>query len=299
MSTRIRRKVFGEGNPVVTVLLYALAALLALICIFPIYYVLVMSVTDAKYALSGSIYLLPRNPNLNAYKAIVTNAKMWRAYGNTIFYTVTNTVLMLVTSVPLAYALSYKDLIGKKFLTTYLLIPMYVSGGMVPYFLVVMRLGLYESPLSMIFPSCYSIWYSILIRSYFRTVPEALSDAAKIDGAGTFQVLRNVFIPLSKPILAVISMYTIMANWNMWFDAMLFLPHDKWHPLQLVLRRMLVEQKTTVANVLEAKEQAMRGMSNAQLKYAVVIFASLPVICTYPYFQRYFIKGMVIGSLKE
>ena len=98
MSTRIRRKVFGEGNPVVTVLLYALAALLALICIFPIYYVLVMSVTDAKYALSGSIYLLPRNPNLNAYKAIVTNAKMWRAYGNTIFYTVTNTVLMLVTS---------------------------------------------------------------------------------------------------------------------------------------------------------------------------------------------------------
>ena len=176
---------------------------------------------------------------------------------------------------------------------------MYVSGGMVPYFLVVMRLGLYDSPLSMIFPSCYSIWYSILIRSYFRTVPEALSDAAKIDGAGTFQVLRNVFIPLSKPILAVISMYTIMANWNMWFDAMLFLPHDKWHPLQLVLRRMLVEQKTTVANVLEAKEQAMRGMSNAQLKYAVVIFASLPVICTYPYFQRYFIKGMVIGSLKE
>ena len=171
-----------------------------------------------------------------------------------------------------------------------------------PSFLLMMSLGLYDNPFAIIIPACFSIWDIILVRSYFRTIPDSLSEAAKIDGAGVLQVLTKVFVPLGKPIYAVIAVYTIVGMWNSWFSASIYLPHTKWQPLQMYLRRVLVERSvdlTQEMSVEMVEEMARQQLSNAQMKYAIIIFCSLPVLCTYPFFQKYFVKGMVLGSLKE
>lgn len=151
-------------------------------------------------------------------------------------------------------------------------------------------------------PLYITSWNIILVKAYFRSIPESLTEAARIDGASLVQVLLKVFVPLGKPIFAVLAVYTIVGVWNSWFSAMLYLPHTEWQPLQMYLRRILVESKQTLTQVMDAataKELAMRQLSNAQLKYAMIIFTTLPVLCTYPFFQKYFVKGMVLGSLKE
>lgn len=140
------------------------------------------------------------------------------------------------------------------------------------------------------------------MKAYFRSIPDSLSEAAKIDGAGLIQVFTKIMIPLGKPIFAVVAVYTIVGVWNSWFNAMLYLPHTEWQPLQMYLRRVLIESTQSLKQVMDAataREFAMKQLSNAQLKYAMIIFTSLPVLCTYPFFQKYFVKGMVLGSLKE
>ena len=149
-------------------------------------------------------------------------------------------LLMLATSVMIAYPLTYKRLMGRKYLNLFLLIPMYFSGGMIPAFLLITKLGLYANPLSQIIPACFSIWNIILMKAFFSSIPEGMREAAKIDGAGILRILKDVYLPLSKPILAVISVYTIVGTWNSWFSALVYLPRTDWQPLQLFLRRILV-----------------------------------------------------------
>lgn len=304
MNVKVKknRNKIKNGNSIVTVILYAITAILALITVYPMYYVLIQSVSDARSVLAGGIYLFPKGFNLSSYEVILGDSSLWRAYANTLLYVVTITVLDLLTSTTLAYGLSYKKLIGKKILTMFLLIPMYFGGGVIPSFLLMLKLGLYENPLAIIIPAGYSIWHTILIRSYFRTVPDGLSEAARIDGAGVVQILVKIFVPICKPIFAVVAVYNIVWVWNSWFSASIYLPHKDWQPLQMYLRRILVENtaKPTVGMGIDAaREVAERAISFAQLKYAMIIFTTLPVLCTYPFFQKYFVKGMVLGSLKE
>ena len=299
-----RKKKSGirEGNQAATVLMYAACILIAFITLYPMYYVLILSLSAPDFASTMRVYTIPKGFELSAYEVLIKDMKMWRAYANTVLYVVPTTVLMIFTSSVVAYGLNYKKLIGRKFLTMFLLIPMYFSGGIIPSFLLMVRLGLYDTPFSQIIPACFSIWNIILVKAYFRSIPESLSEAAKIDGAGLLQIFTRVVIPLGKPIFAVIAVYTIVGVWNSWFNAMLYLPHTEWQPLQMYLRRVLIEATQSLKQVMDAataREMAMRQLSNAQLKYAMIIFTSLPVLCTYPFFQKYFVKGMVLGSLKE
>ena len=299
-----RKKKSGirEGNQAATVLMYAACILIAFITLYPMYYVLILSLSAPEFASTMRVYTIPKGFDLSAYEVLIKDMKMWRAYANTVLYVVPTTVLMIFTSSVVAYGLNYKKLIGRKFLTMFLLIPMYFSGGIIPSFLLMVRLGLYDTPFSQIIPACFSIWNIILVKAYFRSIPESLSEAAKIDGAGLLQIFTRVVIPLGKPIFAVIAVYTIVGVWNSWFNAMLYLPHKEWQPLQMYLRRVLIEATQSLKQVMDAataREMAMRQLSNAQLKYAMIIFTSLPVLCTYPFFQKYFVKGMVLGSLKE
>lgn len=298
---KIKHKI-REGNPVVTAVLYLLVILVCIATVYPMYYVLILSVSEPKYAAGMAVYLFPKGFSLDAYKMLVGDREMWRAYANTILYTVPTTLLMLVTSVLVAYPLTYKRLMGRKYLNMFLLIPMYFSGGMIPAFLLMTKIGLYASPLSQIIPVCFSIWNIILMKAFFSSIPEGLREAAKIDGGGVVQILTHVYLPLSKPILAVISVYTIVGRWNSWFDALVYLPRTNWQPLQLFLRRILVESTRQVADVLNpemAAEMVRKQMSGAQLKYAMIIFTTLPILFTYPFFQKYFVKGVMLGSLKE
>jgi putative aldouronate transport system permease protein len=248
------------------------------------------------------VYTIPKGFDLTAYKVLFTDSNMWKAYVNTFLYVIPTTILMIITSTLVAYGLNYRNLIGRKYLTMFLLIPMYFSGGMIPTFLLVVKLGIYDNPLSQIIPVCFSIWNIILVKAYFRTIPDSLSEAAKMDGAGLLQILYNIYLPLGKPIFAVLAVYTIVGVWNSWFNAMLYLPHTDWQPLQMYLRRILIEATKTLSQNVDpaaAKLLAMKQLSNVQMKYAIIIFTSLPVLCTYPFFQKYFVKGMVLGSLKE
>ena len=302
MKTGKTKNRIREGNPAVTVLLYVLVLLICIATVYPMYYVLILSISAPEYAAKMNVYLVPKGFSLDAYKMLAGDGEMWRAYLNTILYTVPTTALMLVTSVLIAYPLTYKHLAGRKFVNMFLLIPMYFSGGMIPAFLLITKLKLYGSPLSQVLPVCFSIWNIILMKAFFSSIPEGLREAAKIDGAGVIPILTNIYLPLSKPILAVISVYTIVGRWNSWFDALIYLPKTEWQPLQLFLRRILVESTRQVTDVLDpqmAAEMVKKQMSGAQLKYALIIFTTLPVLFTYPFFQKYFVKGVMLGSLKE
>jgi putative aldouronate transport system permease protein len=299
-----RRKINNkvrEGSRLATVILYILAVFVIFITIYPMYYVLILSVSEPSAALSMQVYTVPKGFTLISYKLIISNVEMWRAMGNTIFYAACTTVLMLVTSFLGAFPLTFKALLGRKYINTYLLITMFFSGGMIPGFLVIMRLGMYDKPTSLIIPACFSVWNIILVKAYLSTVPESLREAAEIDGASIYTMLLHIYIPLATPILAVVAVYTVVGVWNSWFSAMIYLPSYTWQPLQLFLRRMLITTQTPAAVLPEeaVAEASRQRIAYAQLKYAMIIFSSLPVLFTYPFFQKYFMKGIMLGSLKE
>jgi len=290
-----------EGSRAATAVMYALAGLVVFITLYPMYYVLILSLSEPKAAVTMQVYVLPKGFSLDAYSTLVRDSEIWRSFFNTILYTVSGTMLMLTTSVLGAFPLTYKSLRGRKYVNTYLLITMFFSGGLIPGFLLILKLGMYDSPLALIIPGCVSIWNIILVKSYLSSIPETLREAARIDGANVYQTLLRVYLPLSMPILAVIAVYTIVGVWNSWFSALIYLPHADWQPLQLYLRRMLVQavSPTEALSAEAAAEMAARKLSYAQLKYGMIIFTSLPVLFTYPFFQKYFMKGIMLGSLKE
>ena len=292
-----------DRSPVATALIYIFSILIAFITVYPMYYVLVLSLSTPRDALTMRVYWWPKGFFLDGYKRILSDSRLWLSYRNTIFYCVTRACLTLTTSVLAAYPLTIKNLYGRRFVTMFLLIPMYVGGGIIPEFILMTKLGLYNSPLSLILPGSYAIWYIILVRSYFKTIPESLRESAKIDGANSYRILWDVFLPTSKPILAVIALYTIIGVWNSWYHASIYITDRQWQPLQLYLRRVLVEQTEQLADITNDSEALRMAqeqqISNNQLKYTIIIVSSLPMLIAYPFFQNYFVKGVMLGSLKE
>lgn len=290
-----------EGNIIATAIMYVLSAFIIFITLYPFYYVFIVSISEPHHALALDIYTVPKGFSLAAYETIVRDSKMWRALFNSVFYAITITGLMLVTSILGAFPLTYRGLPGRKYINIYFLLTMFFSGGLIPSFLLILKLGLYNTPLAIIIPACFSVWYIILVKSFFSSIPETLREAAKIDGANVYQILFRVYVPLSIPIVAVIAVYTIVNTWNAWFSAMVYLPSLDWQPLQLFLRRILVESQnaSAVLDAEAARAMLQRQLAYAQLKYALIIFSSLPVVFTYPFFQKYFMKGIMLGSLKE
>jgi putative aldouronate transport system permease protein len=297
----MRRKKIREGSRIATALIYLFAGFVILVTLYPMYYVLILSLSEPMAAMTMDVYLIPKGFDISAYRILVMDSKIWRSFANTALYALSGTALMLVTSVLGAFPLTYKSLRGRKYINLFLLITMFFSGGLIPMFLLILRMGIYDTPLALILPGCFSVWNIILTKSYFSSVPETLREAAKIDGASVYQILLRVYLPLATPILAVIAVYTIVGNWNSWFGAMVYLPSLEWQPLQLYLRRMLVlsQDPATVMDADALREMARRQLAYAQLKYAMIIFTSLPVLFTYPFFQKYFMKGIMLGSLKE
>jgi len=292
-----------EGSRLADVIIYTAAILLALVCLYPVYYVLILSLSAPREAATMQVYLIPKGFYLGGYEKIFGDSLLWSSYGNTILYAAAEMTLMLITCATFAYALSFKQLKHRGLINAFVLIPMYFGGGTIPLFMMVMKYGLYNSPWALILTGGYSVWYIILIKSYFSTIPESLREAAKIDGANHYQVFSMVFLPVSKPILAVIALYTIVGVWNSWFNAALFLADQKLQPLQLYLRRILVQGEVDLTVELATAEEIKAAQENAisasQLKYTVIIVSSLPMIIAYPFFQKYFVKGVMLGSLKE
>ena len=213
-----------EGSRLASMLIYLATGLCCIVTVYPMYYVLIRSVSAPEHALAGDMLLFPKGFDLNSYRVILSDTTLWRAYGNTLLYVVVTTLLMLLFCTLCAYPLCMPGLLGKKAVVTYLLVPMYFSGGLIPTFLVMNRLGLYNNIWAVILPGSLSIWNIILARTYFASIPDTIRESAAIDGASHFTILLRIYTPLAKPILAVISIYTIVITWNSWFNALVYLP---------------------------------------------------------------------------
>ncbi|MEG0692663.1 MAG: carbohydrate ABC transporter permease [Oscillospiraceae bacterium] len=299
-NTNKKNRIKTDSATIDVVIIF-ISLIICMITIYPMYYVVIKSISDPQLSLTNPVSFYPQGFYLGSYKLIVQDAMMWKAYANTIFYTICGTLLMLINSVLCAYPLISSNLAGRKWVVRYLLVPMYFSGGMIPTFLLIQKLGLYDTRLAVILPTAVGIMNVILTRTYFMTIPAEISESASIDGASHFQILLRIYLPLAKPILAVVAIYTIVSIWNSYFNAMMYLPNKHLHPLQMYLQRILISQTvdlTELKTAEQVQEAQQKVLGATQLKYAMIVFVTLPIIFVYPLFQKHFMKGVMLGSLK-
>ncbi len=271
--------------------------LMALIILYPIYFIIIASISDPDAVLAGEVVLYPVKITMDGFQKILERTDVWTGYLNTIIYTVITVILSLLVTIPAGWALSRKTLMGKKLLMIYFIIPMFFGGGLIPFYNVMNSLHLLNSMWAVILPAILSVWNLFMTRTFFESsIPEGLVEAARIDGAGEFRIFTGLVIPLSKAILAVMALYYAVGQWNSYFNAMIFLQDEAQYPLQLVLKEILIASENTTGGSGETMIEQYR-MAN-QIKYVSVIVSSAPVICLYPFVQKYFAQGVMIGSLK-
>ena len=272
--------------------------LLALLVLYPVYFIIIASFSDPDAVLGGKVVLWPVGLNFEGYIKIIERKDVWQGYYNTIIYTLLTVVLSLLVTIPAGWALSRKTLPGKKFWMMYFIIPMFFGGGLIPFYNVMSSLGLINTIWAIVLPSILSVWNLFMTKTFFESsIPGGLIEAAKIDGAGHFRTFTAVVLPLAKAIMAVMALYYAVGQWNSYFNAMIFLQDESMYPLQLVLKEILIASESTVGGSGETILQQYR-LAN-QLKYVSVIVSSLPVLMLYPFVQKYFAQGVMIGSLKE
>lgn len=277
-----------------TVINYVLITLLAFACLYPFLNVLAYSLSGYNPVLSGKVTFYPIEFNLEAYKEILKKASVWTAMKTTIEITLLGTALSLVLTTCAAYGLSIQDLPGRKVLTGLILFTMYFGGGMIPTFLVVKGVGLYNTLGALFIPQAVSVFNFIVMRTFFRELPESLQDAARIDGASYMQILIKIVLPLSTAIIATIGLFYAVGYWNSYFEALIYIQDTDKYTLQLRLRSLLF------GNELTGDVDNVGGIvvMTRSLKMATVVVSTLPILVVYPWLQKYFVKGVMLGSVK-
>ena len=281
------------------VILYLVFGLIALITIYPFYNVLIVSLANTLASATYSPYLYPHVFDLTGYKTIMSDTYFYRSLGTTLFVTIVGTTLNMVFSVTAAYVLSRKRLIGRKFFLSAILFTMLFSGGLIPTYLVVSGLGLDNSIWSMIFPSMISTYYLIIMKNYFVSLPASLEEAARIDGANEFVVMTRIFIPISKPFMATFLLFYAVERWNEWWNAYLYISDKNIKPLQIYLRDVLVNFNSQLATQAQSMMSSHNKVFVQSIQMATIIITMLPILCVYPFVQKYFVKGVLVGSVKE
>ncbi len=272
---------------------------LTLIFLYPMWYVLVGSFSDPfSLFVSNEILILPKGFSLRGYEQVFKNQNILIGYQNTLIYLVAGTTAnVLVTSLG-AYVLSRSNLMLRKLFTVMVVFTMYFSGGLIPTFLVVKNLGLYDSRLAIILPTLVGTWNMIVMRTSFKAIPESLVESAKLDGANDLVILFRIVLPCAKATLAVIVLYYAVGYWNSWFNAMIYLNDKKKYPLQLFLREILIANTSNGATASGFEESDMLYLEDV-IRYATIIISTVPILCIYPFCQKYFMKGVMLGSVKE
>lgn len=267
------------------------------ICLYPMYYVVMASFSDANQLMAFRGFLwMPINANIDSYRAIVKNKMLFTGYANTLFVVGVSLLLNITMTSIGAYFLSRKNLMLKKAVMIYILITMYFSGGIIPLYLTVKNLGLYNSIWSLIIPAAVNTYNLVIMRTSFEAIPDSLVEAALIDGAGHVQILIKIILPLAKATVAVMVLYYGVAHWNSWFSAMLFLNDRAKFPLQLVLREILIQNDTSAMTQGGGLTDTINIAKT--IKYAVIVVSTVPILCVYPFLQKYFAKGALIGAVK-
>ncbi|WP_235885342.1 carbohydrate ABC transporter permease [Paenibacillus cymbidii] len=292
-STGIRA---GAGSRLFDGLNAVIMLALVFATFYPLYYIFVVSVSNGSAVMRGDVAFWPHGFNWDTYRLIFKDPSIVRSYGNTILYTTVGTAINLICTALCAYPLSKKDFYGRSVFTLLIVFTMFFSGGLIPSYLLVQKLGMLNSIWALVIPGAISVWNMIIMRTFFQGIPAELYDSAQIDGANELTSLVRITLPLSKPIMATMAMFYAVGHWNSFFPAMIYLDEKVKFPLQIVLRNMVVMGE------MSSQSQEISGVfasvTATNIKYAVIVIAVLPIVMIYPFVQKYFIKGTMIGSLK-
>ena len=270
--------------------------LLCIIMLYPFLYVIFASFSEpAKLMAHSGMLLSPQGLSLDAYESVLNNQRVWTGYKNTIIYVLFGTAFNIVMTVLCAYGLSRKGLMFTRVITIMIVFTMYFSGGMIPTYLVVRGLGLYNSRLALIIPGAINTFNMIIMRTAMAAVPDSLEESARLEGASHLQVLFKIMIPVTMPTIAVLILYYGVGHWNAWFNASIYLSDPAKQPLQLFLRQILITANMGDMAGSSSEDQALLAET---IKYATIVVATVPILVLYPYQQKYFVKGVMVGSLK-
>ena len=272
---------------------YAIMLFILFITLYPFYYIFIGSFAPISQIISGDPLLWPRSISLAAYKTVLGNPMIPRSYYNTVFITVVGTGISMLLTIMGAYVLSKRYLPGRTYMTLMVVITMLFSGGLVPTFLTVKALGFGNSLWVLIIPNAFSAFNMIIMRNFFSEIPPSLEESAEIDGASQYAILLRVYLPLSLPVLATVSLFYAVGYWNAFFNAIIYLTDNKYWPIQVVLREAIIQGKSEVM-----MRDSDDGAPLENVKFALIIITVIPILCVYPFLQRYFVKGLLVGSVK-
>ncbi|PGV51701.1 carbohydrate ABC transporter permease [Bacillus sp. AFS037270] len=286
------------GDKVFLTIIYTFLIFVVVIVLYPLIYIVSSSLSSPLAVSSGKVWLWPVDFSLEGYKAIFSNSQVLVGYANSLFYTFFGTIVSVTLTVLFAYPLSRKSFYGRNFLMIFILFTMLFSGGLIPEYLVVKNLHMLDTRWALIIPKAIAVWQVIIAVTFFRTsIPEEIVEASEMDGCSDLRFLWSVVLPLSKPIIAVLVLMYAIFQWNSYFDAMLYLKSEALFPLQVVLRNILILNTTSSASIDAQKLMDMKQLADL-MKYSLIVVASLPVLIIYPFVQRHFMKGVLIGSVK-
>lgn len=277
---------------------WVLVGLLVMITVVPLVYVVIASFMDPATLISQGISFNPKEWTVEGYKRVFADDSIVRGFINSLFYSFGFSILTVFVTMITAYPLSKPDLYGRGFLMTFFVITMFVGGGLIPTYLLVKNLGMLDTIWAIIVPGAINVWNIIMARTYFSGLPKELSEAATIDGANELQILFKIILPLSKPIMFVLFLYAFVGQWNSYFDAMIYIKDADLQPLQLVLRNILIQNQPSQDMVGANTAMAEMKQIAELIKYSTIVISSLPLIIMYPFFQKYFDKGVLVGSIK-
>lgn len=288
------KKPEGMESKIFDVINYLLLALIAFVMFYPMYYVFIVSMSSAKFISLGEISFLPKGITFEAYKRVFESKNIWTGYKNTIIYTVVGTALNVILTAMCAYPLSRKEFYGRKTLTILITVTMFVSGGLIPLYLVVNNLHLMNTMWAVILPSAISTYNMIIMRTSFEGIPDSLVESAYLDGANDIVILRHIVLPLSKATIATMVLFYSVSHWNSYFPAMLYLNSKSKYPVQVIMRDIIIGSDMSEAGDVSA----LSAVSSTNYRYAVIIISLIPILLVYPFIQKYFTKGVMVGAVK-
>lgn len=282
--------VFFIGNHLFLALIYV-------VMIYPFLYVLAVSLSSPDAVIKNKVFLFPVGFNLTAYRVVADNRGIWTGYANTILYTVVGTLINLMVTSLMAYALSKKYLWGRRFFSLFVIFTMFFQGGMIPNYLLISRLGIINTIWAIVLPGAVSTWYLMVMRTFFSELPAELEEAAMVDGCNPLMIFIRIVLPLSKPIFSTMTLFYAVTHWNAYMVPLIYLNDKAKFPLQIIMRQILITGDTNFTNTISYLDDTNLVISDT-IKYATIIISILPIVMIYPFIQKYFSKGVMIGSVK-
>jgi len=292
----MRLNVFKSSDALFVTFVYVFAAVAAAVTIYPFIYITAVSVSGSRAVYLGEVVLLPKDVTLAGYRQVFTQKGLWTAYGNTLFYTCAGTLCNILATVLAAYPLARRHFFARRFCNFFLAFTMYFSGGLIPGYLLITNLGMYNTRAVMIIPALLSTYNVMICRSAYASLPDELFESAKIDGASEWHIFFHVAVRLITPTLAVLVLYYAVGHWNEFLRPMLYLSKQELIPMQVLLRRVLVQSSTELVG--GDVSSADRNAVSIQIRYVTIVVATLPILVIYPLVQRYFIQGVMLGAVK-